>query len=246
MSENIDERNLQKAAAGQRRNLRLLFLITSNKLANKAELMFEEGHVSMVYRCHGQGTASNEMMDMLGLSDTDKSIIICALPKMLADEMLKKLRKQLRLGLANTGIAFTVPISGANSRMVKLVKQLESEENSDNNKNLGRSEDKMEESLYSLIMVLVDRGYSEEVMEAARTKGAGGGSVINTRWVGSGEEAMRFWGFSVQTEREIVLILAQKDQRKDIMKAIGDSCGAQSEAHGVVLSLPVDGVAGLD
>ncbi|MCD7766569.1 MAG: P-II family nitrogen regulator [Lachnospiraceae bacterium] len=94
-------------------------------------------------------------------------------------------------------------------------------------------------------MAIVDRGYSETVMEAARLKGATGGTVINSRRVGT-EEAMRFWGISVQPERELVLILADRSEKKSIMKAIGESCGMRSEAHGVVMSLPVDSVVGLE
>lgn len=166
-------------------------------------------------------------------------------PKVFADELLKKLRKQLRLGLVNTGVAFTVPISGTNGRMLKLIEQIEKEENRDSDDSAKRSERKMEESTYALIMAIVDRDYSEVVMEAARPKGATGGTVINSRRVGT-EEARRFWGISVQPERELVLILADRSEKKSIMKAIGESCGMRSEAHGVVMSLPVDSVVGLD
>ena len=57
---------------------------------------------------------------------------------------------------------------------------------------------------------------------------------------------MQFWGIPIQQEREIVLILATKETKVAIMKAISDKCGIQSDAHGVVISLPVDDVAGLN
>ena len=52
-------------------------------------------------------------------------------------------------------------------------------------------------------------------------------------------------GITIQQEREIVLILARKKDKGEIMKAINEKCGLQSEAHGVVVSLPVDNVVGL-
>lgn len=55
-----------------------------------------------------------------------------------------------------------------------------------------------------------------------------------------------FWGISVQPEREIVLIIAQKEAKKPMMQMIGKKFGMQSEAKGIVLSLPVDGIAGLN
>ncbi len=241
----MDDRNIEKPLAGHSRDIRMLFVVASPKLAKKAEVMFEEGRVPLIYRSYGRGTASSEMMNTLGLSDVDKSVLICTLPKLFADEMLRKLRKQLRLGLVNTGVAFTVPITGTSGKMLKLIESMEKEEDMDANVDNKGSEMKMEESTYTLIMAIVDRGYSEAVMEAARPKGATGGTVLNCRRVG-GEDAMRFWGITLQPERELVIILADKSEKKNIMKSISEGCGMRSEAHGVVMSLPVDSVMGLE
>ena len=57
---------------------------------------------------------------------------------------------------------------------------------------------------------------------------------------------MKFWGISIQQEREVVLILAKKEDKKAIMQAIHKECGMQSKANGIVLSLPVDGIIGVN
>ncbi|MCI8697309.1 MAG: P-II family nitrogen regulator [Lachnospiraceae bacterium] len=103
----------------------------------------------------------------------------------------------------------------------------------------------MTENAYSLIMAIVNQGFSEEVMNAARPKGASGGTVFHSRRIGN-QEAMKFWKISVQEEREVVLILAQKEDKLAIMQEIGRQCGMNSKAQGIVMSLPVDGIAGLD
>ena len=126
--------------------------------------------------------------------------------------------------------------------MVRLIETLEPE---NSRMSIERDEVEMMESEYSMIMAITNRGYSEEIMDAARPLGASGGTVFHSRRIGS-EEAMKFWGISVQPEREIVLIIAQKDVKKPIMQAIGKKFGMQSEANGIVLSLPVDGIAGLN
>lgn len=226
----------------KRPGIRLLFLITTPKLAEKAERMFKEGNVRIQMEFYGHGTASSEMMDAMGLSDEEKSALLCFLPKGFADELLKKLRKDLRLGLANNGVAFTVPISGASGRTAKLI---ESEENEEEEKTMERTESDMKDREYSLIMAIVDRGYSEDVMDVARPKGATGGTVFNSRRVGS-EEAMKFWGITIQPEREIVMILSDNSGKHDIMQAISEHCGMNSEAHGMIISLPVDAVVGLE
>lgn len=220
---------------------RLLFLITTPKLTKKAMEVFQEENVPMHCQFRAQGTASSEIMEMLGLGSIEKTVIMSMLPKGFAGEMLTKLRKRLSLGYANSGVAFTIAISGGNS-WVKLVETLQPETDGDLSERKGIS---MTENEYTMILAIVNQGYSEEVMAEARSAGATGGTVFHSRQIGN-EEAMKFFGISVQQEREIVLILAKKDLRLPIMKAVGEKCGIQGEAHGIVISLPVDGVAGLE
>lgn len=221
---------------------RMLFLIATPKLVEKAAGLFKEGSVPTQHIFHGQGTASSEVMDMLGLDGVDKIILMSMLPKEFADEMLRKLRKKLHLGMPNTGIAFTLVMSGGSGQLVQLIEKLEPEEK---RILLGRNEADMKECEYSMVMAIVNQGFSEDVMNAARPMGASGGTVFHSRRIGS-EEAMKFWKISVQEEREIVIILAQKEDKLSIMQEIGKKCGMQSKAQGIVLSLPVDNIVGLD
>lgn len=223
-------------------SFRVLFLVATPKLVNKALGLFKEGNVPSQHVFHAQGTASSEVMDMLGLDGVDKNILMSMMPKAFADEMLKKLRKKLHLGMPNTGIAFTIPMSGGSGHIMQLIEGLEPEEK---RKLLGRSEADMTDNDYSMIMAIVNQGFSEDVMNAARPMGASGGTVFHSRRVGN-EEAMKFWKISVQEEREVVLILAKKEDKLTIMQEIGKKCGMQSEAQGVVMSLPVDSIVGLD
>lgn len=221
---------------------RMLFLIATPKMVSKAAGLFKEGNVPMQYIFHAQGTATSDVMDMLGLDGVDKNILMSMMPKPFADEMLTKLRKKLHLGMPNTGIAFTVFMSGSSGHLVRMIENLEPEETK---KRMERNDADMTDNEYSMIMAIVNQGFSEDVMNAARPKGASGGTVFHSRRIGS-QEAMKFWKISVQEEREVVIILAQKEDKLAIMQEIGQKCGMQSKAQGVVLSLPVDGIVGLD
>ena len=195
----------------------------------------------MQYVFHAQGTATSEVMDMLGLDGVDKNVLMSMMSKEWADEMRKKLRKKLHLGMPNTGIAFTLVMSGGSGHIVQIMEGMEPEER----KSAERNETDMTENEYSMIMAIVNQGFSEEVMNAARPMGASGGTVFHSRRVGT-KEAMKFWKISVQEEREVVLILAQKEDKLAIMQEIGKQCGMNSKAQGIVMSLPVDGIEGLD
>ena len=147
------------------------------------------------------------------------------------------------LGLiaTNSGIAFTIPISGGSSVLIKMIESLGAQ---GGRGSMERDVIDMSVQNCSLIMAIVNQGYSEEVMNAARPAGARGGTVFPARRLVN-EETMKFWGISIQPEKEIVLIVAQAPYKKAIMQAIGDACGFHSDAHGLVISLPVEDAIGL-
>jgi nitrogen regulatory protein PII len=92
---------------------------------------------------------------------------------------------------------------------------------------------------------VVNQGYSDELMAAAREAGAGGGTVINVRGL-MHEGPVRFFGISVQEEREAIMILASKEKKIPIMRAVSRDFGIGSKAAGVVYALPVDSVLGIN
>lgn len=222
-------------------SFRLLVLITNQKLEGKAVKLFREGAVPLQYKLHGMGTASSDMMDILGLGSIDKDVLVSLLPKDFADKMLLKLRKALKIGTPGSGIAFTMPLSGTNNVLLHILGQTDGDAAKDSGRKDGTA---MTETKCAMIAVVVNQGYSEEVMNAARAAGAGGGTVLHSRRIGD-EEALSFWGISVQEEKEIILIIAGAEDKLRIMKAISESCGIRSEAKGLVLSMPIDTVIGL-
>lgn len=218
-------------------SIRILMLITTPKLADKAAALFHENALPVHYRLAARGTASNEMMDILGLGDVDKRMLASLLPTHTADKILGKLKKALKLGTINSGIAFTVPLSGVNNLMLRMMQQLEGTEQSE-------QKEEHRDMKYAMIAAVVNQGYCDDVVSAARAAGARGGSVLHSRSVGE-EEAMRVWGLSVQEEKEIVLIVSTVEEKHTIMQAISDKCGVRTDAAGIVLSLPIDNVIGL-
>lgn len=223
---------------GKNPDIRLGFLIVSQKLAGKAEGLFADAKIPIEYRVSAMGTALGEVVDILGFGGIDKTVFLTLLPKNVADSIIRKMQNRLYLGTPNTGVAFTVPLSAATAGLTRMMQSIDAQTE---NKSEGDSMD----SKYTMIMAFVNQGFSEDVMSAAKPAGASGGTVFHSRRV-ENEEAMRFWGIPIQQEREIVLILANKENKVAIMKAISDKCGIQSDAHGVVISLPVDEVAGLN
>ena len=220
---------------------RILMVVTSPKLADKASDLFRKGAVPIQYRLNAEGTASSEILDMLGLGSVDKRVLISMMPKWFADIMLDKLHYELQMDAANSGIAFTIPLVGANNMMLQMMSQ-----NTDTNNSSAEREEKstMTESKNVLIAAIINRGFSEDVMDAAKKAGASGGTVLHSRQLVN-DEVNTFWGINVQDEREIVLIISNTDNKVNIMQAINEKCGVSSSAKGIVMALPIDSVIGI-
>ena len=216
---------------------RLLMLITDPPYAHKVTEMFlKEGH-SLIYRMRALGTASSEIQDLLGLGGIGKTLLVFFLPKSAADTMIARVRDTLDLGRPGTGIAFTVTVQSA-SRVLLDLSAVE-------NKNpQGEEENRMSEnSQYALICALVNAGYSDEVVKAARNAGARGSTILRGHSM-TEEETLNSLGMTAQSEKETVLILTTQSAKKELMQAITGQFGASSEASGVVLSVPLDSVIG--
>ncbi|MBE6580846.1 MAG: P-II family nitrogen regulator [Ruminococcaceae bacterium] len=97
---------------------------------------------------------------------------------------------------------------------------------------------------HELILCIVNVGFSDAVMEAARACGAGGGTVINARGTAN-KEAETFFKITIQPEKEAVMILVPAAIKDSVLRALYEKVGLQTPGQGIALALPVDGVVGL-
>ena len=97
---------------------------------------------------------------------------------------------------------------------------------------------------HEVIFCIVNSGYSDAVMEAAKKAGARGGTIINARGT-AGKEAETFFHITVQPEKEIVMILVPKEIKDDVLHALYNEVGLETAGQGIAFSAPVDNVVGL-
>jgi nitrogen regulatory protein PII len=98
--------------------------------------------------------------------------------------------------------------------------------------------------MHECIVCIVNSGYSETVMEAAREAGAGGGTVIGARGTAT-KDAEKFFGITVHPEKEIVMILVNREIRDVVLHALYQKVGLQTKGQGIAFALPVDSVVGM-
>ena len=94
---------------------------------------------------------------------------------------------------------------------------------------------------FELIMCIINAGFSDAVMDAARSCGARGGTVIHARGTARQEVETRF-NISIHPEKEVVLILASNKIKDDILHAIYQEVGLNSPGQGIAFSMPADEV----
>jgi nitrogen regulatory protein PII len=97
---------------------------------------------------------------------------------------------------------------------------------------------------YEVIFAIVNAGYAEDAMDVAREQGARGGTIINGRGVAREEEAA-FFGISIHADKEILMMVVERNIRDQILHALYKQMGMQKKAQGIVFALPVSDVAGL-
>ncbi len=97
---------------------------------------------------------------------------------------------------------------------------------------------------HEAIFCIVNSGYSELVMNAAKKLGARGGTVIDARGTAS-KEAEKFFNITIQPEKEIVMILVPKAIKDDVLHALYKEAGLDTAGQGIAFALPVDSVVGL-
>lgn len=97
---------------------------------------------------------------------------------------------------------------------------------------------------YELILCIVNTGFSEVAMEAARKFGARGGTTMHGRGTAT-KEAEKIFNITIQPEKEIIMILVASAIRDQIMKGLYDAVGVNTPAQGIAFSLPVEDVVGI-
>ena len=102
----------------------------------------------------------------------------------------------------------------------------------------------MTTSNHEVIFAIVNADYAEDAMSVAREQGVRGGTIISGRGVAREDEAA-FFGITIHAEKEILMMVVEKEIRDNVLHALYKQMGMQKKAQGIVFSLPVSDVAGL-
>ena len=102
----------------------------------------------------------------------------------------------------------------------------------------------MKPNTHELIICIVNNGFSDTVMEAAKEAGARGGTVLNARGTAN-KEAEGFFHIAIQPEKEVVMILVPLNVKDAVLHSLYEKAGLNTMGQGIAFALPVDNVVGL-
>ncbi len=88
------------------------------------------------------------------------------------------------------------------------------------------------------LYIIVNAGFSSEIVDIARELGAGGATILNAR--GSAAKPKTILGITIDTEKEIVLTVVEKDIAIKIVNAVKERAGVGTNAHGLCFFMPVE------
>ncbi|MBQ7328902.1 MAG: hypothetical protein IJX01_03240 [Oscillospiraceae bacterium] len=102
----------------------------------------------------------------------------------------------------------------------------------------------MKTNNHEVIFTIVNSGFAEEAMRVAREQGVRGGTILGARGVVR-EDAAAFFGITLHADKEILMMVVDKDIRDKVLNALYKEMGLGRKSQGIVFSLPVSDVAGL-
>lgn len=183
----------------------------------------------------GEGTATREQLSRYGLDRTEKAVVSAVAGAEARKQVFKAAKRKLSIDIPGNGILMAVPVKsvGGGRTLTYLTDSKVP--------NGGVPDMKFE---YELIVAILNEGYADMVMDAARSAGAAGGTVLHARGTGAGETE-RFFSVSLAEEKDVIYIVSTGKEKAAIMRAISSQAGPETRAGAICFSLPVSSVAGL-
>lgn len=215
-----------------KRLMALLSIVERDK-GKKLIKVLENINVRMNFQCVGFGTAPTEMMDIFGLGSNDKDIIISLAAENTVKDMMSDFGTSFESHTKFGGLMIILNTSAASRVLTELLTHnlnIVTEKGNGAMKN---------EHHNNLIIISINEGYTDNVMQVARKAGATGGTVIKGRLADT-EFVAELENAEINEERDILVILAPLKTSKQIMEEVNREFGINSKANGIITAIPAE------
>ncbi|MDI9521560.1 MAG: hypothetical protein QM308_10480 [Bacillota bacterium] len=174
----------------------------------------------------GEGTMSSRWLELLGVNQSQKEVLLIAVPDEVTERFYTMLKKEFNLHKKYQGIAFSVPY-----------------------RTIIKDTDKRGEAVqdykanHICLMTVLERGLAGECMRIARGAGARGGTILNAH--GAGVPQDFYFPLVIEPQKEILMIVAPRENAPKIRDAIFENMRLERKGAGIIFALPVTRTLGL-
>ncbi len=98
---------------------------------------------------------------------------------------------------------------------------------------------------YDLVIIIVNKGWSEHAVNAAQEAGAGGATVFNGRGTGKSSGIAHLFGLAIEPEKEIVFSVVNEAVSGQVVEAVEKALDLRAPGTGIAMVLPLKCVTGL-
>ncbi|MUK88617.1 PII family protein [Ornithinibacillus sp. L9] len=190
----------------------------------------------------GKGVRLNEKLRVFGIPvERERAIILTLVSNDIFLDVMLAITNIAKLDQPRQGIGFVIDTKKVTGICNML--GLEAENDSDTDKEVPTVVE--QKVLYDLIITIVNRGDSEQVVEASKNAGAEGGTIMNGRGTGIHEKAKLF-NILIEPEKEVVLTLINRNKTQDVLNAIEEDAELKKPGKGIAFVLQVEQTIGIN
>ena len=211
-----------------------IFAVINRESLKRLQNIFQSADTKVSLSQPARGTAPGEILNRLGLAETEKLIVSTIADAQQKRTIFRQARDKMYMDIPGNGILAAIPLKSiAGRQTLAFLTDQELKE--------GAPSMDFE---YELIVVVLNEGYADMVMDAARGAGAGGGTLLHAKGTG-GKRGEKFFSVSLADEKDMIYIVSHREEKTAVMKAIQTQAGPGTKAGGICFSLPISSVMGL-
>ena len=225
--------------------LGLAITIVNDGQAGAIVSIMNDSDSAVSFISHGQGTAKNDLYEVFGFGEEKKQIIFSLIKMSQWGKTKEALSARFGVSQFSKGISFVVlldSVGGVSTYKFLTNRRMEPE--------INRGDKKMEETPivkkddYEVVFAVVNDGYADLVMDAAKKAGARGGTILTARGTGN-KDIEKFFGVVITPEKQIVMILVPKEIKDAVIASIYKEVSINNKGQGIAFSFPAHDVVGI-
>lgn len=181
----------------------------------------------------GRGTVASRFLQMLCLADTEKDLVLVLASACDMPGIVSAVRASPEICRKTTGIGIVLDVNS-------FIRNVPQALTPDAEQDCRPEGDAMQQAPgHQLIFAIVNAGYADDLMAAARAAGAGGGTILKARGTATEQDA-RFFGISIVPEKEVLLVLAESHAAPGIFEAVRSAPCLEEPGSGIIFCLPAE------